>query len=287
LLAEIENIPYQDALAQLRSEYAPDWRSPRGGTMRVEFERFMLSNRQEVRTPLPVLDWDWYDENFGIEWPLGAGARDFPDTPMAYMYERGFTSELLNEWRIGYDEISDRVAIPVTNLQGELVGIKGRAWTKDRKPKYKVLGNAEGKETRYSFDAYEKSRVVFGLDRVERGEEVVLDEGEVNCMAWDMLSIRAISTGSAALSEEQAILIRDCCDAIIVFFDDNAAGNNATFGYYDKDGDWHPGIVQRLEPFINVSVAPKHDRDAADHIKADDGDTLLELLREAVPSHRL
>ena len=289
LVAEVEGISYQEALQQLRAEYAPDWRSPKGGTMRAEFERHLLSTRREVHVPVPLIGtWDWYEEQFGIPWPLGASASDFPDTPMAYMYERGFDSKTLNHWRIGYDEISDRVAIPVSNVEDQLIGIKGRAWRKDKKPKYKVLGNAEGKEDRYSFPAYEKSRVVFGLNRcVNHKGRVVLDEGEINCIAWDIIGERAISTGSAALSEEQSILIRDYCDEIIVFFDDNTAGNNATFGYYNSDGEWVPGIVERMEPFVRLFVAPKHERDAADHIRDGDGATLLELLAEAVPSHRL
>jgi hypothetical protein len=34
------------------------------------------------------------------------------------------------EWRIGFDHSSDRITIPVCTPDGQLVGVKGRAWSK-------------------------------------------------------------------------------------------------------------------------------------------------------------
>ena len=46
---------------------------------------------------------------------------------------------------------------------GNLVGFKGRAWRKNARPKYLVLGD-KGKRQRYGFQTYDKSLVVFGLE---------------------------------------------------------------------------------------------------------------------------
>ena len=157
-----------------------------------------------------------------------------------YLFERGFTADTLTAWDIGYDDLTRRLTIPVRNHLSQIVGIKGRAWRDNVKPKYKILGD-KGRSTVYGWPVYEKSRVVFGLHHCYRDEPLVLVEGELDVIALWQQGIAAIATGSAHLSPVQQRLVRDHTDEVVVWFDEGAAGDNATWGYYDQDGDFRPG----------------------------------------------
>lgn len=296
LLAYVENISNQQARTLLRETYAPDWRAPRGGSITKEIELW-LQEREEAEAEateaieLPVIPWERYDNLMGFEWPEGAGASDFPGTPAEYIYERGFTSKTLNEWRIGYDEISDRLCIPVCNEFGELIGVKGRTTDPDIKPKYRILGDKIGRRKRYKFYPYEKSLVVFGIDRIIKLETdlkiVVFCEGELDVIALWQVGIPAICTGSAHVSDEQARIIRDHCDGVVVFFDTNTAGLNATWGYYNEDSsDYHPGLVYKLAPFIPTHVVRDHRYDPAEMVALDKVEALRRMIDNAVIAHR-
>lgn len=299
LLAYVEGCSKQQARTILRETYAPDWRAPKGGSITKEIELW-LKEREEAQealaqeeAELPTIEWDHYDEIMGFEWPLGAGASDFPDTPAEYIYNRGLSSETLNEWRIGYDGKSDRITIPVTNEDGDLIGVKGRAVEEARKPKYLILGDRVGRRKHYKFYPYEKSLVVFGIDRVvklrAKHKVVVFCEGELDVIALWQIGIPAICTGSAHLSDEQARIIRDHCDAVIVFFDTDTAGHNATWGYYeddDWDNDYHPGIVAKLHRHIPVRVVRDHRYDPAKMVELDKADGIRRMIDGAVVAHR-
>lgn len=287
-VAELENISKQRAMLYLRDRYAPDWRAPIGG-IKQEFEERLKARRRaekNVETEIPTYAWEWYDERYGLDWPLGASASDFPGTPMAYMYERGFTSKTLNEWRIGYDEISDRIAIPVANEAGELVGIKARSTEEGRKPKYLVLGDKPGVGSRHGFPPYEKSLVVFGIDRIDDNHPVVFCEGELDVIALWQIGIPAICTGGAHLSFAQSILIRDHVSEGVVWLDNDPAGENATWGYDKPDGEHKPGLVEKLDPFLHVRIVRPHRFDPAEMVKLGKHDGVRRMIAQAKPAHR-
>jgi hypothetical protein len=42
---------------------------------------------------------------------------------------------------------------------------------------------------------------------------------------------------------------------------------NATWGWEDKDGGWHPGVVEKLSPFLRLRVVAEHEHDASDYVQ--------------------
>ena len=86
------------------------------------------SLRRRAYPEIPILSWDDY-ERFEVDWP---SYEDEDGADVQYMYGRGFTTSDLMEWRIGFDNHSDRITIPVSTPEGYLVGVKGRAWSKSR-----------------------------------------------------------------------------------------------------------------------------------------------------------
>jgi hypothetical protein len=270
-VAEYEGISRQRATRELRERFAPGWHKPRGGSMRAEFElrKKTVKELEDERYPeIPILGWEEY-ERFEVDWP---SFEDEEGADVQYMYERGFSTRDLIEWRIGFDDHSDRITIPITTHEGDLVGVKGRAWSKQVKMKYIILGDTERTKRRhgevYGFEPYLKSQVVFGIDKWGEQRTYVWDEGEINVMSWWKMGVPAFATGSAHMSDAQVRIIREYADEVVMFIDPDTAGDTGIWGYTDKDDEYHPGAVEKLSPFVRVRIAAPHDQDANDLLVA-------------------
>ena len=286
-LAEHDQITKQEAKAVLKAHYARGYIAPKHGSISNEFEARRQQQSVTTVTELPKLgleelkrfdvDWSYYAEEHG----------DQPD--VAYMLDRGFTPGDLDDWGIGYDHDSKRITIPTCDENGQLVGFKGRAWRKNSRPKYLVLGDREGRPERYGFPTFDKSLVVFGLDRCNNSisQTLVLVEGEIDVMSLWRMDIPAVCCGGSSMSSAQARLIRQFCDEVVLFFDDDKAGNNAVYGIDKQDGEHKPGILELLEPFIRVRVVGRHRFDPNDYLVRGDRDRVRRLVAGATPSHLL
>lgn len=289
-VAEYQGISRSRATRELRERFAPGWHKPRGGSMRAELElrkQHAKELEEDAHPEIPVLGWEAY-ERFEVDWPSYEAVEG---ADVQYMYGRGFTTADLVEWRIGFDHQSDRITIPVCNPEGELLGIKGRAWSKSVRIKYRILGDTErtlrhgGKP--YGFTPYLKSQVVFGLDKWGEQRSYVWDEGEINVMSWWKMGVPAFATGSAQMSEAQVRIIREYADEVVIFVDPDTAGETGIWGYEDKDGDYHPGAVEKLSPYVRVRIAAPHAQDANDLLVAGRANHARKLIRDAKSHWRL
>jgi len=286
-LAEYQNIGKQQARTTLRETYASGWVAPKYGSISREFEaRYKASKERHAAPELPKLgleelkrfdvDWVYYAEEHG----------DQPD--VRYMLDRGFTPATLDDWGIGYDHGSKRITIPVCDPDGNLVGFKGRAWRKQARPKYLVLGD-KNKRQRYGFPTFDKTLVVFGLDRCSNSDSqtLVLVEGEIDVMSLDLMGIPAICCSGSSISPEQVRLIREYCDEVVLFFDDDAAGQNGIYGVDKESGEHRPGALEMLEPFVRVRVVGRHRFDPNDYLVRGDVERVRSLVAGATPSYAL
>lgn len=285
-LADHEHISRGRAQRWLKEHYAPGFAKPKGG-IGAEFDE-----RQQRRTDvipdgipqeLPTLEWEMYHKRFGVEW--GYYAEMYGDqADVGYMLKRGFTPAMLEEWAIGYDYHSGRLTIPVSDPKGNLVGIKGRAWEKDRKPKYLILGDTSKSVAKhgehYGFKPYDKSEVVFGLDKWGAQDRYVYCEGEIDVMSFWRVGIPAIAGGSS-LSDVQARIIRDYANEVVLFLDNDTAGSNGIWGWDDDEGEHHPGAVEKLESFIRVKIVKRHWLDANALLQRGKFDRIRELVESA------
>jgi DNA primase len=289
-VAEYQGISRQRATRELRDRFAPGWHKPRGGSMRAEFElrKVRAKELEDDKYPeIVILPWDTY-KRFEVSWPDYEEV-DKPDAQ--YMFDRGFTSADLTAWNVGFDHASDRITIPVTTPEGQLVGVKGRAWSKRVRMKYRILGDTartmERHGPEYYFAPYLKSQVVFGIDKWGEQETYVWDEGEINVMSWWKMGVPAFATGSAHMSDAQARIIREFADEVVMFLDPDKAGKTGIWGYEDKDGEYHPGAVEKLAPFMRVRIAAPHTEDANDLLVGRRVNHARKLVREAMPHWRL
>ena len=284
-VSEHQGITRQQARVQVKEHYAPGYRAPKYGSIAREFEsRYKRSKERHDEPTVPILDTEIM-QMFEVDW--GHYAEEYRDSPdVAYMLDRGFTPATLDEWDVGYDDTSKRITIPVCDPEGNLVGFKGRAWRKNARPKYLVLGD-KGRRKRYGFDTYDKSLVVFGLDRWGEQESYVFVEGEIDVMSLWVMDIPAICVGGSSMSTAQAKLIRQYCDEVILFFDNDAAGKSGLYGIDKEDGEHRPGIIELLEPFLRLRIVGKHRRDANDYLVRGEESRVHELIAGAKSSYEL
>lgn len=286
-LAEYHGISKQDAKNRLREHYAKGYIAPKYGSIAREFEsRYKESKQSQAPPTVETLDPEllW---KFDVDWSYYAEEHgDQPD--VQYILDRGFTPGDLDDWGIGYDSISQRITIPVCDPDNNLVGFKGRAWRKSARPKYLVIGD-KGARRRYGFPTYDKSLVVFGLDRCadSRSQKLVLVEGELDVISLWIMGIPAICCGGSSMSTAQSKLIRQYCDEIVLFFDNDVAGRNGLWGVTKEDGEHKPGIIELLEPFITVRVVGKHRYDANDYLRRGEQDRCRDLIDGAKRSYLL
>jgi len=254
-LSELEDVSVLKARQWLRERFDMGFFEPQEGfvneinkkLLRIEKRKNEAVKVEEVR----IID-DTEVENREIDWEFVFNSwmkKDPKADTLGYMFERGFTWQTLRSWKIGWDQISQRITIPIYDEYGNLVGIKGRSPIGEL-PKYKVLGGPE-----YNFDTYNVSKVLFGLPRVkkelkENGEWLIVVEGELNAISMHQKGfLNTVGISGKILSDYQINLIKKYASRCTFIFDE------------EKDT---MSAAKSLEPYMPVNVVGTHDKDPAD-----------------------
>jgi DNA primase len=123
-----------------------------------------------------------------------------------------------------YDLFSERIIFPITNNKGNVVGFSGR--TLDPKEKAKYINSPETvifKKGLLLYHFYE------AMQDIRRAKSVVLYEGFFDVISSFAAGIKnGIATMGTALTKEQARLIKQATNAIIIAYDGDSAGLQAT-----------------------------------------------------------
>lgn len=250
-LAELENVSPIQAALWIKDRFVETDATPSRETI-VDNVKSILNNKKPLRqTNINPLIEEVEATRRKIDWKsskawlaYSGDIRDDQDTPIEYMFRRGFTPEVLDKFEVGWDVISERLAIPVRNHTGGLVGFKGRA-IKGEYPKYIVLGGPE-----YGFEPYQTRHVVFGLDKSKAGKDLILCEGELNAIALHQHGFdNAVGISGKVLSDEQADLIVKNGQKVILIFDE------------EEDAVINS---KKLRNRIPTSIVAEHDKDPAD-----------------------
>jgi DNA primase len=280
-VAQVQQVSQADAQRWLRDTYGIEFVEPQGGSMVGEVEaRFRPQPSAPTKTR-PSRSWvlsmkcDWWDDE-----------PKFSDSDAKrYMFDRGFSRKTLEEWEAGYDFQTDRIAFPVYDADGGLIGIKGRAWKPDHQPKYWVVGDVDIQRPRFGFHPYDASEVVYGLHRRHDVRTVVLGEGELNAWACSQVGVeRPCALGMSYMSEIHARLLSIYADECVLFFDPDKSGRNGVEGRVSSKGEKVRGALALLEPHMTVRVVQGHEDDAAELLKQGRGSEILELIERAPSS---
>ena len=196
---------------------------------------------------------------------------------LTYFKERGFTSETIKKFSLGYspetwdaftkealgkgykleflestgltipkddrpfDRFKGRVMFPIQSMSGRVLGFGGRILTNDKKAA-KYLNSPES-------DIYHKSKVLYGIyqskQAIAKQNNCYLVEGYTDVIQFNQAGIEnVVASSGTALTPDQIRLINRLTKNITVLFDGDAAGLRAAIR----------GIDLILEEGMNVKV---------------------------------
>lgn len=222
----------------------------------------------------------------------------------AYLRDRGFTGELVREFKMGWapddwdalssslrlpnqdlidaglgfinrrnrqqDAFRGRVMFPIFDAQGRAVGFGGRILPGSDDPaKYKNSSEST---------VYAKSRVLYGLNwaktNIVEADEVVVCEGYTDVIGFFQADIpRAVATCGTALTDDHVKLLRKFARRVVLSFDADAAGQNAAARFYEWEKSYD----------LDVAVADLPDGADPGELAQNDPDRLREAIANAKP----
>ncbi|WP_191014831.1 DNA primase [Treponema zioleckii] len=123
---------------------------------------------------------------------------------------------------------SDRLMFPIFDRHGQVVAFGGRRLREDeegmKSPKYLNSGDLiqyKKGETLYAFN--------FAKNSIQKEKKVIFCEGYMDCIAYHQCGITyAVAPLGTALTDEQIKLVKGFVNEILLSFDSDGAGQNAT-----------------------------------------------------------
>jgi DNA primase len=168
-----------------------------------------------------------------------------------------------------YDRFRGRLIFPVCDEQGRVIGFSGRVLDADAKTA-KYVNSPET-------PIFTKGKVFFGLDKSKRAlldkEEAIICEGQLDLIACYTAGItNVVAPQGTALTAEHARILKRHVDLVVVCFDADPAGWNATIRSLDS--------LLEAGLLVLVAVVPApHDPDS--FIKDFGGKAFEKVIQEA------
>ncbi len=243
-MMELEGLSYPDAVRSL---------AKRAGMEVPEDEQYQSRYRQQERL------WALHKEaarffhsqlyapvgKAALEYALGRGmskgilttfgvgyAPDSWDAMVKAMQAKGYTQqELIDSGLVTvsrkngniFDRFRDRLMFPIIDVRGNVIGFGGRALKNDQD----VAKYLNSPETLI----FNKRKNLFGLNLAKKSKEnsLLLVEGNIDVVALHQYGFdNAVASLGTALTEEQAALMTRYAEQIILLYDADQAGQNAT-----------------------------------------------------------
>lgn len=152
----------------------------------------------------------------------------------SYMLSQGYTEEELeagslisrsqNNTKRTFDFFVNRAMFPFIDLAGHIVGFGGRALSDEDKRKY-----LNSKDTL----CYSKNRFLFSMNFAKnqsvKDKQILLCEGNLDVISLNQAGFEnAVASCGTALTPEQAKIISNYAEQVIICYDSDGAGQKAT-----------------------------------------------------------
>ncbi len=152
-----------------------------------------------------------------------------------------------------YDFFRNRIIFPIHDMRGQIIGFCGRKAfdnNEDRAPKY-----INSKESML----YKKNSVLYGIfqaqSEIRKQGVAIVVEGQVDVIMMHQAGIKnTVCPGGTALTAKHAEILKKMCKKVILMFDGDKAGKEATLKAIDV----------LIEQELNVVVVPIRDNDDPD-----------------------
>ena len=184
------------------------WKTPAG-----EPGRRLLESRRVVEETANKFQLGYAPAGRGFAEYLRAKKRSLVDAQEAGLMRRD-----------GTDFFAERLVIPIRDERGQVLAFTARTVRQDEPRKY-----INSPET----PAYIKGRVVYGLDlardEIARRGHAVLMEGQFDVITAHQFGVgNAVASSGTALTEDQVRLLKRFTDELLLVFDSDRAGREAT-----------------------------------------------------------
>ncbi|SHH11877.1 DNA primase [Clostridium grantii] len=196
----------------------------------VDAARFYFNNLYKNKEALEYFQNRGISSNTMRKFGLGYAPDGWKNT-LNYMKSKGHSElDLLNIGLIVkgkndsiYDRFRERIIFPIFDYSGKVIGFGGRVLN-DSKPKY--LNSPETK-------LFKKGTNLYGLNFVlkDKGNEktIIIVEGYMDCIALHQFGFNnVVASLGTALTEKQAKLLRKHFEKVVISYDADLAGKNAT-----------------------------------------------------------
>jgi DNA primase len=149
-----------------------------------------------------------------------------------------------------YDRFRKRVTFPICNENGRVIAFTARTLETGEKAGAKYINSPET-------PLYTKGQVLFNLDKAKAAirqlEFALLVEGQMDCIRVYLKGIQnVLATSGTAFTEQQVAILRRHTKSVVVSFDPDSAGTNAT----DKT------VALLIEEGFKIKVANKAFRES-------------------------
>ena len=141
-----------------------------------------------------------------------------------------------------YDRFRGRLMFPIHNESGKVIGFGGRSMRPDEEPKY--LNSPESV-------IYKKSNILYNLHRAKQAirtsDRAVLVEGYMDVIGVYSAGVKeVVASCGTSLTKEQVRVLRRHSENVVVNFDPDTAGTNATEKSLQilLDDDMHVRILE-------------------------------------------
>ncbi|NTU70077.1 DNA primase [bacterium] len=259
-IMEMEGMDFPEALKFLAKKtgvqiqsYSPEATNKKNAlydinSLAASFYHKVLNEDKDAQIARDYIKKRGLDKNTVMEFKLGYSPDGFYRL-LDFLRSKGYKDEEIIKAGLAIKKDSGRVTdrfykrlmFPISNASGAIVGFTARILTNENIAKY-----INTPET----PIYEKSKVIYGLDKAKREinqkDWVVFVEGNMDVISSYQAGVtNVIATSGTALTREQARLIKRYTQNIILSLDMDLAGQEAL----------KRGIFVLLEEGINIKVA--------------------------------
>ncbi len=244
-LMKVENLPFKEAvetLAKREGIQLSITNTDKGkqvnknlyavNKIAQKFYNHLLCNYTNTKDALKYLDNRGLTKEIINKFGLGYSPNVW-DALYKFLIKKGINQDLIEnaglivkkENKKLYDRFRHRLMFPIYDWKGNIVGFGGRQISEEKRgPKY--LNSPET-------DIFHKNKLLYGLNwginEIRRKNYVFVVEGYMDVIAFHQYGFtNTVASLGTSFTEEQAKLLKRYCSEVIVAYDGDAAGTEAT-----------------------------------------------------------
>lgn len=277
-LMEIENLTFPEAIRLLADRMGMEVPEEDAGDRdwRIRRERILTLNKlaarfyyEQLSTPQGAAVAEYIGKRrisrkFANRFGLGA-APDAWDSLIRAMADKGYDKRDLLEAGLAvagknggvYDKFRNRLMLPVIDLRGDVIGFTSRVMDGSA-PKY--LNTPETA-------IFKKRSILYGINyaKTSKRENMILVEGNIDVITLHQAGFdNAVATMGTALTEEHARLLSRYTKELVLCYDNDDAGKDATQRAI--------GILKNADFSVKVLQLPRRRNEEGELVKQDADD---------------